>query len=166
MQKSRDARREVKLDARLESDEGRREIQILNISSRGFMARCEDPPARGTYIEVQLGAQTIVARVMWSSWGRFGVLAQDRIDLDGSGSARAVEDAGKRPKRARLATYQPHQPSLEERQAASFRFARAFEFGVLVVAVCTGAALLAGSAYETMKAPLDRTESAFAGNTG
>lgn len=58
------------------------DARILNISSRGLMLHAEDPPPRGSYLELRRGAHAIVARVMWSGDERVGVMSQDAISAD------------------------------------------------------------------------------------
>ena len=59
-----------------------RDVNILNISSRGLLLHAAPPPERGAYVEVRRGTHVIVARVVWSSQERFGVRSQDPLCVD------------------------------------------------------------------------------------
>jgi hypothetical protein len=157
MQERREPRRDVALPARLESDDGRNEIEILNISSRGLMAKCSQPPIRGTYVEIRLGSTCIVARVAWSGHDRFGAFTQDQIafsDDEPNGSERTRQHE-------RLFVHQPRRLTVAERQAASARFARLFDFIVLAGAVAAFAILIASLAGQALIEPFERAQVAF-----
>jgi hypothetical protein len=59
------------------------DVCVRDISSRGLLLQAANVPPRGSYIEVRRGRHSVVARVVWASDERFGVLAQDRISIDG-----------------------------------------------------------------------------------
>jgi hypothetical protein len=58
------------------------DANILNLSSRGLLLHAARPPARGTYIEVRRGGYVIIGRVIWAEANRFGVRAQDGLEID------------------------------------------------------------------------------------
>jgi hypothetical protein len=47
-----------------------------------MMIETATPPERGTYIEICRGSLTVIGRVAWSHGKRFGLRAQDKIDVD------------------------------------------------------------------------------------
>ena len=63
--------------------EGWHDIVICNVSSRGLMARTRAAPPRGSFIEIRHGSICIVGQVRWSAGARFGIRAQERIDIMG-----------------------------------------------------------------------------------
>jgi hypothetical protein len=79
--KPRELRRTVILKAQMRVADGWRAVTICNVSSRGLMAKCSAPPAKGAYIELRHRGVHIVGRVAWSQGLRFGVRAQDNIDI-------------------------------------------------------------------------------------
>jgi hypothetical protein len=80
--KPREPRRTVFLPARLRETAGWCDAVVRNVSSRGMLLESDEPPARGSYIEVRRASMTIVGRVVWRRDRLVGVRAQDRIDID------------------------------------------------------------------------------------
>ena len=153
--KLREPRVPVLLSVRVKTDFGWGDAHVQNVSTRGMMATCITPPSRGTYVEVRRGAYVVVGRVIWSSRDRFGLFAQDAIDLSdliSTASPRAPADRRREPR-----TPEPsrvHHKCATEIGAASARFARTFDFAALT-AVAIGAALLvAETASEMFATPL------------
>ena len=54
---------------------------MRNVSSHGMMLLMDEPPPRGTFVEVRCGSAAIVGRVMWSDAGRCGLRTQKRISV-------------------------------------------------------------------------------------
>ena len=77
--KPREHRLRVVLPARMKDHRGWHDVRILNISSKGLMARSPATPSRGSYLEVRRGGHVIVVRVVWSSGQHFGAQAQSRL---------------------------------------------------------------------------------------
>lgn len=61
---------------------GERTISIIDISSRGLLATCPQPPKRGDFVSVQLGRRGVAGHVRWAGRERFGLVLQDRIDVN------------------------------------------------------------------------------------
>lgn len=78
----REERRIVFVKAWMRVGEEWPEIGIGNISSGGFMAKFNTPPAVGETVEVRHRGLTIFGRVAWVSGRRFGVEASEPIDLE------------------------------------------------------------------------------------
>ncbi|QNP42404.1 hypothetical protein H9L15_08755 [Sphingomonas daechungensis] len=81
--------------ARMRSSSAWHDVCILNVSLHGLGVQSAEPPARGTYVEIRRGRQTIVARVAWNKGHRAGLRSQDPIFLtallnDTSGEAPAA----------------------------------------------------------------------------
>lgn len=86
--KPRDQRKRVLVAADL-VDAGRHSrVTILNVSRRGLMASCIEPPLRGCYVEIRKGPHVIVGRVVWSGKLAFGLRTQDYIDTEGLAGVR------------------------------------------------------------------------------
>ena len=63
-------------------DEGpRRDVCILDVSTRGLLATTASPPVRGDFIEIEFGGHSLVGHVKWSGQRRFGIVFQDRISV-------------------------------------------------------------------------------------
>jgi len=135
---------------------------ILNMSSRGLLVRSDQSPNRGSYLEIRRGTYLIVARVVWSTAGRFGVQTQDMVpaerlinDPDAAAAPASSIKAGQQERRAASR-------SIETRHDASRQKARAFEFAAISL-VCALVAILIGSAMAKVVAkPLQAAQTAFA----
>jgi hypothetical protein len=79
--KAREDRKPVCIPARLFADARWSDVCIRNISARGMLLQAQQPPKRGSYLEVRRGDTTIIARVVWTSAQRFGVRTQDFVPL-------------------------------------------------------------------------------------
>ena len=77
--KHREQRNKVLAKARMQCGARWQDVAILNYSAHGLGLTCEDPPPRGTFIEVRRGPFVIIARVAWTKGHRFGVRTQDPV---------------------------------------------------------------------------------------
>ncbi|MBD3730621.1 MAG: hypothetical protein IE933_13050 [Sphingomonadales bacterium] len=165
----REARKPVRLAARLNHDGAWSDVMILNVSRKGLMAQGRRPPRRGEFIEIRRGSNVIVAQVRWASCDRFGVLAQDAIDL----AALADDSHRRRPpctvnRIERRTAPRPPGKSLPtaqdiaDRAAASARWGRMFEFACVAMALALLGAVLAEGAGELLSAPAQRARLAMA----
>jgi hypothetical protein len=105
------------------------DVCILNLSSRGLMARSADVPQPGSYVEMRRGRHIIVARVVWTDDQRFGAMTQDVLPLDQivhePESASAVATGTSPPERrqtARRATAVRHERTRQISRAMEFGF--------------------------------------------
>lgn len=80
--KPREQRYAARILAEMRSGAGWATVTIGNVSNRGVMLRCEDPPERGTFVELRCRNTVIVARVVWSGRGSCGLRTQDRVDRE------------------------------------------------------------------------------------
>lgn len=167
-QKSREPRRLIHRPARMRIEGEWCDITICNVSSRGFMAKCASPPPRGAYIEVRHRSACIVARVMWSRDLRFGVRAQDRIDIasllsDTPGrSVSSGED--RRTARRDRPSLLPVKPDTQAMAEASRRFARAFEWVTLSLAIAVAAGLVFQIVITSLSRPMQEVRDAMSGS--
>lgn len=149
--KPREPRRKVMIDARLRQDCGWSDARILNLSSRGLMARTPRAPPRGAYVEFCRGAHRIVARVVWARDGEFGAAAQDPIAVEAMARGRdsappqAANLNGDR-RRARRAE------GAAERGERSRRWSRRMEF-LAIGALAAAAAIVA---FDTVATTLSK----------
>jgi len=79
--KARATRHSVLIRARMRAGGRPVDVCVRNISARGMMLQCADPPPRGTYVEVAIGKTSIVGRVAWTNNRRAGVQARELIDV-------------------------------------------------------------------------------------
>jgi len=156
-QRNREPRKEVRIGVRLKDDAGWSDAQILNVSSRGVMAMCAEPPPRGSYVEIRRGSCVMIGRVAWTGSDRIGVHVRERIAVEdllqpatpGRKALRAANDI-------QMRLYEPRKPSLDERAASSGRFARAFDFAAIGIVAVGLAAFASSMVSQAFVEPLAR----------
>lgn len=164
-QKQRETRQIVYLNARLRGDGGWANVTICNVSSRGLMGRCNDPPAKGEFVEIRRGTSCIVGHVRWSQGIRFGLRSQDRICVAALLEDRPEKASGAERRVAERAADQPRtQASSIQRNEQSRQLARLIEWCVISATALAGAGLLVIQVKETLSRPLEQTQQALAGS--
>lgn len=162
--KPREPRLNVMIDARVRVGASWSDALILNMSSKGLLVRSSQSVDRGSYLEIRRGCHVIVARVVWSNSGRFGVQTQDLVP-----TASLVRDSGdasipaKQPAarvRERRAAPRPS----ETRHERSRHQARAMEFAAIVLACGFLAVFAENLMIEVMAMPLGAVQAALAAN--
>lgn len=161
--KNRETRKSVVVKARMRVGNEWSDVSIRNVSSRGMMLCSEVVPPPGAYLEIRKAMMVVVARAVWARDGFFGVRTQDSIDfgeLMDNAAARPVDRPPGSDRRAadRRAAHRP-----EESAERSRRYARIFQFCVLVLAIGTVAALLASEVWALLAVPLDTVRFALGG---
>lgn len=155
--KAREPRRKVLIDARLRHGRGWADARILDLSDRGLMARAEEAPERGTYIEICRGAHRIVAQVVWVKDGRFGARSQDAIAVNAVASgADATLPNQSEQKKDRRSPRRQLEPN--ERRERSRRWSRRLEFAAVAAFGCAAAFLAFDTVRDTLAAPLGQIE--------
>lgn len=162
-EKPREPRRVVLVTCRMRYDNGWADLTICNLSSRGLMAKCADPPPRGTFVEVRRGAVCVVGQVRWTYAGRLGIRTQEQIDVDGLLGEAPAKTSGTRERRQGSRGEERGKP--KETSAAlaerSRRWGRLFDW-VVVTAIAIGSAgLLVSQVHSTLSAPLDHVRTAL-----
>ena len=81
----RTSRRSCKLAGRLISGRRNHAAQIMNLSSRGAMARGGRMPREGENVVLQIEGLFLPATVMWTQWPSYGLrfrdlLGQEQVD--------------------------------------------------------------------------------------
>jgi hypothetical protein len=155
----REPRNKVLVRARMQCGARWQDVCILNYSARGLGLTCEEPPPRGTYLEIRRGPFVIVAKVAWCKGHRFGARTQDPVahvaivgKVAPGGRNGEVGDAVERRSAPRLMT--PVRKESRER-------GRSIEFAGMAIAVLAGAVVVADSAYAQLSRPLEQVRSAL-----
>lgn len=150
------------IKARVRAGASWEDALILNMSSKGLLVRSNRSVNRGSYLEIRRGPHVIVARVIWSGAGRFGVQTQDPVpaadlirDPDGA-AARPKAVLGENPDRR----FAPR--SSEARHEKSRQGGRAMEFMALALACGLIAVLIGNTVSDVFAAPLDAAQAALA----
>lgn len=123
------------LRARLRDASGEREVTVIDASSRGMLAMVAEPPARGDYVELVIGAHSLVGQVRWRVGKRFGLAFQERISVAAllEGGGRSIRLSGQASARRRGAGL------LAALTVDSSATARAMQFAVVLGIVGMGA---------------------------
>lgn len=148
----REPRVRVHVPARMRSGETWSDITILNVSSRGLMARASSVPAARSYIEIRRGADlVIVGKVIWHDSCHFGIRTQDRVGVDALMSGSATTGPRRDPSSERRT-----QPRIDPAEAfeRSRRRAALFQFALLAVGGLACAVLIGGGVVHVLGAPL------------
>jgi len=134
---------------------------ILNMSSKGLLVRSDQSPSKGAYLEIRRGPYVIVARVVWSNAGRFGVQTQDLVPperLMADPNAAAAPSPPAPGGRERRAAPRP----VENRHEASRQRARAVEFATISLVGALVAVLIGSAMAEVVAKPLHAAQTALA----
>lgn len=165
----REARNATHLPARYNSEGVWSDVLILNVSSRGLMGACHNPPKRGEFIELRRGSSVIVVHVRWSCGRRFGARSQDMIDLSlltRSAAAKTPLRRGRNNSTRPAGRATPTAWQIDRRAGASRHFARRFDFLTVSAAAALAAILAADTAYDALATPTDAISQALASSAG
>lgn len=161
--KTREPRVKVLVRARMRAGADWTDVVIHNMSSRGLLASSSPVCRPGTVIEIRRIHHIVVGRVVWQKGAFFGVRTQDPIDIQGIVTAQPPahkpqrSDAGDDDRRA------VRRVPAAEREAQSRRFASAFQFVVLIVAVGAAALFAAQEVGSVLSRPFAAVGAALAG---
>ena len=147
----REPRHDVDLPARLRGDESWSDVCIRNVSSRGLMLLIDNPPPRGTYIEVRRGSAVVIGRVMWTGDGRCGLRTRNRIsvaELTLANAAPRDVKAGGGDRRAQARTHRP-----DEAAARSAALGRTMQFAATIALILAAGGFIAHSSYGLLAKP-------------
>lgn len=159
--KPRELRHKVLIDARLRHDRGWADARILNLSRRGLMVRTRDAPPRGSYVEIHRGEYRIVARVVWTSGGRFGARTQDVLSIEAmTGGCAPPEPANRDNERRRVLRAE----TVGERHERSRRWGRRAQMVAVTAFSCLAAFLSFDLVRDTLSRPLRLVEARLGGS--
>lgn len=155
----REWRRRVLIPAKLRSSAGWGEARILNVSSRGLMVHCPQDAEPGSMIELRRGEQTIVARVMWKTGARAGLMSETVLPLidilsmdEAPAGAPAAEGAAI-----------PREAANQRDEGFYRRRARLFELAAIGIATAVAAIGIGWMVGGFLGAELDQVRAALAG---
>jgi hypothetical protein len=148
-----DPRLKVTIRARLRDSQRNRDVCILDVSARGFLASAAMPPPRGEFVEIMLGPSLVVGQVRWASQHRFGIVLQEKIDVT------SIARGDFSNFRARVTSLQGDgQRQALRPEAAAERSRRIVRWanGVIAAAACLVAALFLADAVSANLGSLDK----------
>lgn len=158
--RTRESRRHVLLPARMRIQGVWVDVSIRNISSKGMLIHSRYPIARGTYVEIRRDIHTVIGRAQWNSGEFFGVLAQDRLDIDAI-AAKPGTSAERRPDGRAERRRDPRDPA--QIVARSHALGRRLQFAVICMVLVGTVALAAHGVHTLLEQPLTAVGDALAG---
>lgn len=164
--KKREPRVKVLVRARMRTRSGWGDVTIHNMSSRGLLAATDEPCKPGTIVEIRRIHHIVVGRVVWQSDGYFGIRTQDPIDIQGIVSAKPPAE---KPQRGDAPTMDDRRAARRvpaaEREAQSRRFAAAFQYVVLILAIGTAAIFAAQYVGSVLSRPFAQVNATLGGGS-
>jgi hypothetical protein len=146
--KTREPRVKVLVRARMRAGADWTDVVIHNMSSRGLLATASPVCRPGTVIEIRRIHHVVVGRVVWQNGAFFGVRTQDPIDIEGIVSAKPPA----------------HKPQRAGSEGGDDRrFAAAFQFVVLLIAVGVAALFAAQEVGSVLSRPFAAVSAALDG---
>jgi hypothetical protein len=131
------------------------DVCIRDISSMGLMLQTNEPPPRGTYVEILGAGQTIIGRVIWAKGRRFGIRTNDPINV----SSASLGTSPPPSDRTQARTARPRCPATTQTGGETQRsLAAAIQFTLISAFVTVLVVVLAGTAYETLRSPFGHIE--------
>jgi hypothetical protein len=152
-----EARTKVLIRSRLRGAGPERDACILDLSTRGLLATCAEPPQRGAFVELVANGYPLVGHVKWSNGRRFGMSLRERISV----VALVANDGGaiRLEEMPAAQNLQHSAVAVLSAEAASVGRFTTFVMWTLAAVV---AALLAGRSLQAAFAPLDKVDAAMA----
>jgi hypothetical protein len=162
--KPREERRPAFLRARIRTDHGWSDVTIANVSSRGLMLQASAELRRNCFVEIRHGRVCMVGRIVWTQGAKCGVRTQDAVDIAALLSHPSAARASPGEERRAVARRSParRRPAAADIAESSRRFARVFDWSVMVIAAGAAGAFMAQSAWVVFDAPLTEVTSALA----
>jgi len=138
---------------RIRQDTKWSDASIRNVSSRGMMLVMDDPPPKGSFIEIRRQQAVMVGQVRWSGKGRCGIRTQDVVPVSYltskvASAPRGNAAAGAVDRRASVRVLTPAEISERSRIKAIY-----FQRLSLAAAGVIGALLLVTLMYEILSRP-------------
>lgn len=165
--RQREERVTVLIPSRMRTGSQWTDVVIHNLSSRGLMGGCDQPPVPGTYVEIRRGTIVIIGRAVWTRGRFFGLRSQDRLSVKAlideprlaSRPVRANDGGGSERRSDRRLQAEAQLARRVERSRA---FASAFQFGIAAAVILTIAGIGASTVYDALSAPAQVIEQSMA----
>ena len=165
--KAREVRHSIFVPARMCAGSSWTSVVIHNISSRGALLASDEAPARGTYVEIRRGQQTIIGRVVWQEDRFFGVKSRETIHIQAIVdeprlSSRPNSTEKREASRDRRASPRRQMKVDAARQLEdSQRWSAMFQFCVFVLLGILVAGFVASEVYDVISKPMAKVRSAL-----
>lgn len=150
----REPRISMMLPVRIRLDSGWADARIRNVSSRGVLLQLDNPPPKGSYIEIRRRDVVIIGQVRWLGQDCCGLRTQDKVPIEhlkankdgpvsANGNAQAFVD-----RRATARVMSPQEAAEQNRIKALV-----FQRMMLIAAGAGGAILLASLMFDALQKP-------------
>jgi hypothetical protein len=156
----REHRRKVVIRAKMRAGGPQVDVCVRDISSMGLMLQTNEPPPRGTYVEVVGAGQTIIGRVIWAKDRRFGVRTNDPINVSAAILGIQSPPIQSPPLHRSRAPGARSQCSTIARtyDESNRMLAKVMEFAVVGAFIAILVIMMASTVYETLHRPVEHIE--------
>lgn len=131
---------------------------VRNVSERGLMLRTPNPPAPGTYVELQFGGMLVMARSVWTRGDTCGLKSQDRLNISAL-RGTPVPAGGPATARTPVASQGARRASARELAERSQRMSSLFQYLTFAAIAVAVAGTLGVEVFHTLSAPMNVIES-------
>lgn len=139
-EKSRaDTRMTSMMQGTMRDSRGLRNVRIADLSPRGLLVICDQPPPRGEIVDITLNGHHIVSEARWSIGRRSGLRSSQRIDVQAIFSGRKAQARRKAIK---------IEPSNESAKWSIHQ--RLPAFALLILGACFAALLIANLIFVSL----------------
>lgn len=154
--KAREPRQSIMVPVRIRQEAKWMDASIRNVSSRGLMLKMDDPPPKGSFIEIRRQQAVIVGQVRWSGEGRCGIRTQDTVPVAYLTSKAALQTAPRSGGGGRVERRASVRVLTAEEIAERSRWRGAlFQRVAMIVAVATAGLLLASLIFNMLQKPFE-----------
>ena len=160
----REDRKTVRIGVRVRTDTGWIDATVCNVSTRGMMLHSAGGLQRNQFVEITRGRARVIGRVVWSDESKFGLQAQDAVDITallqkpGTNPAAVVgEHRFDRRSAPPVRTY-----VALDRTTTSRLVGRAMDLATVVLVFAIVSILTVSSALEAAEKPLAQVHGALA----
>ncbi|WP_443027598.1 hypothetical protein [Sphingomonas sp. LR55] len=134
---------------------------IHDVSNKGLLISCTNPPAIGTYVDIRRGTLVIIGRVVWKGGSRFGVQTQDPVNIAALVNEPVLKSRPSASRRS-LTREKPVQ-SVTQRAERNRQRSSTIQFVCVVMAALGIAYFAAISCYQALAVPLGTIANALGG---
>lgn len=157
MNKPREMRYPVAIDARIRAGRGLADATVCNISSRGMMVEFRRAVAAGTFVEILRPGSSFTGQVVWSIGRMAGIRIREWIDVV------QVLRTGRLPDHAKLFAREPDLPFRKPVSISTVAHVhgRLLQFALLGTAIGCMAWFTAAQVSQLLQAPMTQVSTAL-----
>lgn len=151
--KTREPRQAVILPVRIRRDDKWMDATIRNVSPHGMLLQIDNPPPKGSFIEIRKQKIVVVGQVRWQGEDCCGLRTQDRVPVAALMNAKAAPDQSDSDiteRRATVRVMTPAEVAERSRQRGAL-----FQRVALIAAAVVGAIIVASLMFDVLRRPFD-----------